>query len=742
MNKGIVLQSFLCLLVVSCSINEMDTKNAFTMSDEVFYASLESYSNPDTKVYVDENVKILWDEDDRITIFNKYTYNQEYRFLGETGDNAGGFRKVPKDDEFVARNDINNVYAVYPYLETTKISNEEVMTITLPSEQVYREGSFGPGANVMTSATEDNMLRFKNVGGYLVLKFYGEGVSISSIKLEGNNGELISGKSTITQTVGGNPTVQMSSTAETSVMLTCETPVELGATKEEATQFWLVVPPTSFTGGFTLTVTDADGRVFVKETSKNLSISRNGVLRISPIEVVPSFDGVIVPFEDAIFRAYCVKNFDTDGDGRVSYAEAQEVTSIIVCTDDITSLRGIEYFSKLQILICSGSTISSSSDFFSGSGQLYSLDVSKNTALTELWCNCNQLGSLDLSKNTALTKLVCTCNQLHSLDLSHNAALTFLECAENYLTDIDNSKNTMLSFLNCWRNQLTDLDVSNNTALTDLTCSENQLTSLDVSYNTALTDLDCSWNQLNSLDLSNNTALTKLSCVYNPLLSEIWLRKGQEILTLLEYDPNVTTIKYKDVPEAVDMGLSVKWASFNLGASAPEEFGDYYAWGETVPKDDYTWETYKWCMGTDNTMTNYCSNSEYGYNGYTDTKTVLDLEDDAAHVNLGGSWRMPTDAEWEELINNCTWTWTTQNGVYGRVVTAPNGNSIFLPAAGYRFDTDPDLDSVGTYGYYSSSSINKGFPYCAWNVGFYSGNVYMGNSYRCCGESVRPVYAE
>ena len=294
MKKSYLLLSFLCLLVVSCSINEMDTNDAFTTSDEIFYASLESYSDADTKVYVDENVKILWDEDDRITIFNKYTYNQEYRFLGETGDNAGAFKKVPNDD-FVTGNSLDHIFAIYPFGETTKISNKEVMTVTLPSEQMYREGSFGPGANVMTSATDDNNLMFKNVGGYLVLKFYGEGVSVSSIKLEGNNGELISGKATITQTAGGNPTVQMASTAETSVMLTCDTPVELGAMKEEATQFWLVVPPTDFTGGFTLTVTDVNGGVFVKETSKSLTISRNGVLRISAIEVVMPENGTPIP---------------------------------------------------------------------------------------------------------------------------------------------------------------------------------------------------------------------------------------------------------------------------------------------------------------------------------------------------------------------------------------------------------------------------------------------------------------
>ena len=194
------------------------------------------------------------------------------------------------------------------------------------------------------------------------------------------------------------------------------------------------------------------------------------------------------------------------------------------------------------------------------------------------------------------------------------------------------------------------------------------------------------------------------------------------------------------IPEAVDLGLSVKWASFNLGASKPEEYGDYYAWGETEPKDDYSWSSYKWCMGSYKTMTKYCSDSSYGYNGFTDTKTILDLEDDAAYVNLGGKWRMPTYAEWEELINNCTWSWTIQNGVNGRLVTASNGNSIFLPAAGNR--SVSGLSDVSSFGYYWYSSLRTIFPSDAWYVYFDSGGIYWNSILRLFGYSVRPVYAE
>ena len=187
--------------------------------------------------------------------------------------------------------------------------------------------------------------------------------------------------------------------------------------------------------------------------------------------------------------------------------------------------------------------------------------------------------------------------------------------------------------------------------------------------------------------------------------------------------------------EAVDLGLSVKWATCNVGATSPEEYGGYYAWGETEEKDNYDWSTYKWCNGSYDTMTKYCTDSYYGT---VDNKTVLDPEDDVAHVKWGGSWRMPTRAEQDELRNNCTWTWTTQNGVKGYKVTSKtNGNSIFLPAAGYR--SSADLYNSGSYGNYLSSSLNEGDSYGAYDLYFYSGSYDWSYDYRFDGFSVRPV---
>lgn len=191
--------------------------------------------------------------------------------------------------------------------------------------------------------------------------------------------------------------------------------------------------------------------------------------------------------------------------------------------------------------------------------------------------------------------------------------------------------------------------------------------------------------------------------------------------------------------EWVDLGLpsGTKWATTNVGANTPEGYGNHYAWGETKPKNVYNWSTYKWCKGSEDTMTKYCTSSS---NGTVDNKTTLDLSDDAAYVNWGSSWRMPTRVEQDELSNTSytTWTWTTQNSVKGYKVTSKiNGNSIFLPAAGFRHYFR--LNNAGSTGYYWSSSLNTNYLYYAYYLYFFSNYVYSSYEERNLGLSVRPV---
>jgi hypothetical protein len=186
--------------------------------------------------------------------------------------------------------------------------------------------------------------------------------------------------------------------------------------------------------------------------------------------------------------------------------------------------------------------------------------------------------------------------------------------------------------------------------------------------------------------------------------------------------------------EYIDLGLSVKWATCNVGASKPEEYGDYFAWGEIEPKEVYDWSTYKWCNGSYNNLTKYCTDAQFST---VDGKKQLELSDDAARANWGGSWRMPTKEEQRELINNCTWTWTTQNGVNGCKVTSnKNGKSIFLPAAGVCIGSS--IYDAGSGGNYWSSSL-PGDPTAASNFTLNFFGVIGDCGDRTCGESVRPV---
>jgi uncharacterized protein (TIGR02145 family) len=189
----------------------------------------------------------------------------------------------------------------------------------------------------------------------------------------------------------------------------------------------------------------------------------------------------------------------------------------------------------------------------------------------------------------------------------------------------------------------------------------------------------------------------------------------------------------------VDLGLpsGLLWATCNVGADSPEDYGDYFAWGETTPKDTYYWSNYQYSYINNTTLTKYCNNASYGYNGFTDNLTTLLPEDDAATTNWGDGWRMPTEEEWEELLNNTTNTWTTQNGVNGWLFTAANGNSVFLPAAGYRDASDLILD--GYNGAYWSSSLYTDNPGHASVLEFDPNNIVNQHYFRHFGHSVRPV---
>lgn len=264
--------------------------------------------------------------------------------------------------------------------------------------------------------------------------------------------------------------------------------------------------------------------------------------------------------------------------------------------------------------------------------------------------------------------------------------------------------------------------------------------------------IECDWITLSEESGENECEIT-VTVAANPTTKErsttIWLYDSDILYAAIP----VCSLEVKQsgksndveevVVEAVDLGLpsGLLWANMNVGATAPEDYGDYFAWGETEPKSTYNWSTYKYCNGSGSTLTKYCTSSSYGT---VDNKATLEAADDAATVNWGGKWRMPTIQEQWELLNKCIWKDTIQNNVEGFCVIGNNGNSIFLPATGYFSSTNQE--ETGDFGWYWSSSLHPSLSINACYLEIYMGgrynlipNYYWNSNSRECGRSVRPV---
>ena len=283
----------------ACTVAEpVETIEVAAVDAPVFYATIDGAA---TRAYVDDQLRVLWDANDHVSIFNKYTYNLEYKFDGKTGDNAGTFTQVPHEF-FVAGNELPLIYAVYPYKEGTSITNDGAIKFELPAVQSQLAGSFGVGDNTMVSVTEDNNLLFKNLCGYFGLKLYGKG-SVQSITMKGNNDEPLAGVATITGAVGEAPTLVFAPAATKEITVNLPKPVTVGETQETVTLFWIVVPPTEFTKGVTFEVKGED-RTTTKVIDKALTIKRNTLteggfaIDIEHVNAKPMF----CKFSDMIIR--------------------------------------------------------------------------------------------------------------------------------------------------------------------------------------------------------------------------------------------------------------------------------------------------------------------------------------------------------------------------------------------------------------------------------------------------------
>lgn len=498
-------------LAVSCNEEEQHDQTVSTILATIELSSTRTaLDGPDA----DGVYKTIWSSDDAIAVFSGSNAASEFKLTSGANTNTAEFEGNAASD---------NMVAIYPY-SIVKGRTGSTISVTLPEVQEYVSGNIPQGAYPMAAVSDGAVLPFYNLCSVLRLRMFGE-LTVKSITFTPNDATVkTSGNATVN---AGDKMLTMSGDAKSTVRLNCANGVKLTRT---STDFLMVVPAQKYTGGFTITISTDQGAV-VKAVKSDVTLSRSVLYPIKAFEckIEQSKDNIV--FEDANFKAYMIKNFDTDGDGEISYEEALAITMIDVDTDNIESLAGIEHMANLTELNCEGPFVMSGYEPEEGRGKLKTLDVSKNTKLTKLYCGFNQFSSLDLTSNVLLERLRCAGNDLNNLDVSKNTELTRLTAYNNHLSSIDVSNNTKLEVIDLSNNQIKSIDISKNESLATFNCDDNLLTELDPSNNQKLTNIYCSNNNLSSINVRKNQKLAKLVIIGNSI-PQIDLRNNSELTHL------------------------------------------------------------------------------------------------------------------------------------------------------------------------------------------------------------------
>lgn len=525
-------------LLAACTQEELANENAVT----TLFAGIEqpaatktSLSGPTSGIY-----KTIWSENDAIGVFVGDNEASEFKLKKGDGTTRGEFQGAFKDLNGMSMSKT----AVYPY-GIVKEKSGSTISVSLPAEQIYKVGNIAEEAYPMVAVTDGYELNFKNLCSVLNISMTGS-LTVNSIVFTPNNsGIKVSGDATIDP---GNTTLTMTKDAGSRVALICGG-VSLSGT---ATDFHIVVPAQKYTGGFSVTIDTDKGKV-LKTIKSDVTLKRSELYRITPFECKIDEGNKNIIFEDASFKAYMIANFDKDKDGEISYDEALSVNRIVVCTDTIASMVGIEYMTNLTYLNCNGSHVwNNATAKYDDGGILKSLDVTKNTKLQRLYCGFNELTELDVTNNTSLGLLYCDGNELRSIDISKNASLYSFKANDNLLESINVRNNPKLSFINVSGNKLTSIDVSNNPLLDNLTCESNQLTSIDVSGNSRLRALYIGSNAIASVDVSGNPELVSLYCS-NMKLSSIDVSKNNKLEILGCYYNEISKIDLSNNPSLTNL---------------------------------------------------------------------------------------------------------------------------------------------------------------------------------------------
>lgn len=680
-------------------------------------------------------------------------------------------------------------WGVYPYNAANSCDGSGV-TLTIPSAQKGVPGTFADKLNPTVATSPGLDLTFYNVGSWFIFSVTQE--NVVSATLRGNNNEDIAGTIRVTMDSNSRPVATVQSGAK-SITIT----PQAGVSFEVGELYYIVLIPQTLSGGYTLTLTKADGSSADCVVSKEAAFARSSYRRkrdadnglaytLSEPEAIDlglsvkwaSFNlGAGLPEQYGHYYAW--------GETEPYYTEGHSQDS--PCNDWIVGKTGYNWASYK---FCSRYNQFNSTDYqltkyndnsYYGTVDFkYVLDPEDDVAHVKLGSNWR----MPTKEECAELMDLCTWTSTDNYNGTGVKGMTvtgpngnsiFLPAAgyrfDDAITGIGYDGNYFSSSLSCYYSaSIIHIDPSSSIPVRDY---NDVLLNRRDGYSVRpvfgeFIPVESITVDKTSLELHSGATrlLNATISPSNATVKEIrWMSSDESVArvdmnglitatavgtaTITAYGSSgvsssctVTVTGFVLIPpddvQAVDLGLSVKWASCNIGAISPEEYGAHFAWGETQPKSDYDWSTYKYYQsyGSNSWLTKYITDSS---SSMVDNKTVLDPQDDAAHVNWGGSWRMPTDEEWTELRDNCTWTWTSKNGVNGRLVTSKtNDKSIFLPGAGYYFGTG--LSPTGESGYYWSSSLYTDGQRYAWSVAISSNSVSRNhNWYRYDGLSIRPV---
>ena len=756
------------MMLVSCNKDKENSKEA------VFTANIEQHTGQQGRTAINpENGQVKWLAGDKIVIANGEGETAQFTLQSGAGTTEGTFRTTGEfemDAPFTA---------AYPQTATL---NGTTATFNLPATQTLAQtGTFANGANPMAAYGTDENLYFRNLCGGLDVRLLGDNIHVSGIRITGNESEKLNGTFAVDCSANEPAIMASQGTNGTNVVtLNCDAVLDA----ETATEFFIVLPVGALANGFTMEVLDGTEVICTKQLETNLAqIVRNEVKRFNPLligetptpielpdvvtnqvtditttaatvggEIVSDGGSAIIesgvcyktgnedwtcvnltatnnafsttltdltPNTTYTVRAYATNEGGTGYGAEVTFTTDEEIVITVptVTTSEVTEIT-------TTTAIVGGSITSAGNGTISESGICYKTGNEDWTCVNLTATNNAFTTTLtDLTPNTTYTVRAYATNEEGT---GYGEEVTFTTEEEIVITAPTVTTNAVT-------------DITTNSALVGgaITNDGNgTISESGICYKTGNEDWTCvsiaATNNAFSMTLTGLTANTTYT-VRAYATNEEGTGYGEEVSFTTLNDGGGDTHEY------VDLGLTsgLLWATCNVGADTPEGYGDYFAWGETTPKDTYNWSTYQHCNGSQNTLTKYCNNSGYGYNGFTDNLTTLLPEDDAATANWGNGWRMPTLEEWQELYNYTSGTWTTQNGVYGWLFTAANGNSLFLPAAGYRGSSS--LLNAGSYGGYWSSSLYADGPRYAWDFYFFSGASYISGHYRDIGQSVRPV---